>query len=167
MKKRNHHRYLEGDNWLTCQRVERDSFQSPGEILVHVVITFVLCTNNTDVILVKATYRCADMLSARSKLCRADQILWGACFIEEAFHYMVHFYFVYLKEILTANYCKPFNIYHVFNTGCASPLAFVSYVLMQCYFWLWVTCSSINGDNLFCLLKHWVVWAGTVCYYKQ
>lgn len=73
-------------------------------------------------ILLKAMYQYAGMLLACSKLWRADQILWCVSFIEEVFHYLVHFYFIYLKEILTTNYCKPFNIYHVFNTGCDSPL---------------------------------------------
>lgn len=29
---------------------------------------------------------------------------------------MVHFYFIYLKEILTTNYCEPFNIYTMWLT---------------------------------------------------
>lgn len=38
---------------------------------------------------------------------------------------MVHFYFIYLKEILTTNYCKPFNIYAMWLTRAVTlPLLF-------------------------------------------
>jgi len=84
-----------------------------GRYWSRLLLAFCCITNNTVEALLKATYRYADTLLACSKLCRADQILWCVCFIEEAFHYMVHFHFIYIKETLTTNYCKPFNIYHV------------------------------------------------------
>lgn len=80
---------------------------------------------------------------------------------------MVNFYFIYKKEILTSNYCKLSRMYHVFNKGCDSSLAFVKSVLMWCCSWLWLTWSSMNGETLFCLLRHQIVWARTVSCYKE
>lgn len=58
------------------------------------LLPFCCIMNNTNVVLLKATYQSADTLLACRGLRRADHILWCVCFIEEAFHYMLHFLFI-------------------------------------------------------------------------
>lgn len=99
-----------------------------------------------------------DTVLAHSKLARADQIFLCIWLIEEVFHDMLRFYFIFWKEILTSNYCKLSSMYHVFKRGCDSSLVSVRSVLIRCCSWLWLTWSSLNGDTLFCLLRCQIVW---------